>query len=430
MVAGALASVVAVGGSFQLGVLPYPSWAPAVTMAAAAPSALADRPTSGSLAGDAAWLSAFREYVASDRWDESGGESWAVDNPDDVKVLFAGDVGDARVAAIEAPYRWGLIEDRQQVWFVGDAGAAPNELNQTSNGAPSDVMVTSWGPGYEVAPEEGETACMLALVPDYTKVTLHGTPQYAADGTVTRPTWPVRHQGTARLYCDLVRDVGLMSMSFEGAVVPVEHTIGGAMFDAPAPPPLRGVRLSDQAVASEFTGLYQEAGLPASGAEPMVLWAGGPEGRRAGVLALRVPSGALIVVAVREDASVESPLTWLARDTRVVLPKQDVDEVALAWQQGEIVRTTPPPGSDQVGDGMAHAADTIGVLGPSKATTVDVLAHDGSLITTAELSEGGAVVDAPGATQVRFRDAAGTVVGQTDVIPWDEKSFDKPLWDR
>src|SRR4051794_22479204 len=55
MVAGALASVVGLGGTVQLGVMPYPSWAPAVPMVASAPSALADRPATGSLAGDALW---------------------------------------------------------------------------------------------------------------------------------------------------------------------------------------------------------------------------------------------------------------------------------------------------------------------------------------------------------------------------------------
>jgi hypothetical protein len=424
--AGALASVVALGGTVQLGVLPYPSWAPAVPMVASAPSALAELPTSGSLAGDEGWLRGFREFVASERRDEPGGESWSVVNPDDVKVLFAGDVGDVRLVAIEAPYRWGVVEARQQVWYEGPAGAAPREMWQGGNDEPADVMVKTWAPGYGVD-EQVKSVGVVALVSDGARsVTLKGAPQYAADGSISRPTLPLKNVDGALVYTQPASTAGAMTISVEGR--PEHQQVGQtglvdeALAAREAAESGRGATVPSEALQFAVAVAQNASGLPEGNSGRRLLWAGDEAARGSMAVAVNAPSGALIVTMFHLEEwapGVPEDTTLMpAADTTTVLPATPKGLIALAWRQ-----TTT-----RSSDGWVVDGDWVGLVGPSAASMAEVLSADGSVVREAALTDGGGAVEARDADRVRYLDAEGRVLATTKVLPTN--LYDSPVWDR
>ncbi len=422
IVAGAMTSVVALGGSLQLGVLPYPSWAPAVTVASSAPSALAMQPTKGSLAGDAKWLKAFRDFVASERWDESGGESWSVVNPDDVKVLFAGDVADVRLVAIEAPYRWGLIEARQQAWYIGPAGASPKEMWRGGNGEPSDVIITSWGPGYGVG-DQVDTVGVVVLSDGPRPITLKGTPQYATDGSIARSTLALQDEGGAMVFARPASQVGSLSLVVKGRGG--QQYLGTTVVDQERAvqelTPGRGVAPAKEALEQAVYVAQDASGLPQDGSTRQLIWAGDESARGSMAVAVKAPSGALIVKMFhfeRRGSGVPADLTVLpAADTTTVLPATDLDEVSLAWRQTTTRR-----------DGATIDGDWIGLVGPAAATKAQVLSSNGSVRQEVPLTDGGGAVEAKGAQTVRYLDANGKVLATTNVLATGR--YDGPVWDR
>jgi hypothetical protein len=413
--AGVLVSVVAFAGAVQVGVLPYPAWAPAVQVAASPASALAAQPTRGSLADDERWLAAFREHVAGLRQDEPGGESWSVPSASDVRVLFAGDVAGTRLAAIEAPYRWGAIEVRQQVWFTGPAGTGPETLVQSRNGDPSDVMAEQFGPGMGYPDATGPSGWVV-LTPDDRPVTLVGAPSYAADGTVTRTEERLTSRAPGLYVWSTSEDVGLTTVRVGNGQELLYSSSGPGQVEPPAP--LRGLPLGAEETSSALALLYSDAGLPLAGAEPLVLWAGGgAPGHRLAVLALRAPSGALVVgPAHEEETGPAADDRILARDVSTILSSRPVEDVAVAWQQFD--GYTEPIG----------VTDRVGVLGPAAAVEARLLGPDGVVVATAPLTDGGGQATAPGARVAVFLDAAGTEVARADVLPWDDTYA--PLWEK
>ncbi|BCJ72957.1 hypothetical protein CS0771_25010 [Catellatospora sp. IY07-71] len=99
---------------------------------------LLDSPTRGDLSGDAAFLDALRrrtvDQIHGDRGDPQQG-LWMPDDPDQVKVLFAGDVGTRRVGVVA-----GLTSRPLLAWFSGEAGAAVPELESQGYGELAPVV--------------------------------------------------------------------------------------------------------------------------------------------------------------------------------------------------------------------------------------------------------------------------------------------------
>lgn len=425
--AGVFVSIATLGAGVQTGVLPYPSWAPAVVLpATGGPSALAEQPTKGSLARDGAWLASLRAHVAALREDESGGESWQVGDPDDVTVLFAGDVAGHRLAAVEAPYRWGLVEVRQQVWFMGPAGASAAEMTKNHNGDASDMAATQFGPGIGYGGPDGSASGWLVLTADDRPVTLVGPPEYAADGTVTRSERPLPATSPGVHIWTADGDVGMTSVRVAG----FEETLygGGWVAYVDPPAPLRGTPLPEDQVAGALSLLYNDAGLARDDAEPLVLWSGGPADRRSVVLTLRVPSGALVVGSGHQVTLPPGEHTAIELDTDSVLQAQPVDQVAWAWQQSETRWSTAT--GDAGRSGEPAPSEWVGLLGPDGATAAELLGARDAVLATTPLEDGGAVVQAPGAVAVRFLGAGGGVVATAEVVPWTAGVPGTPLWDR
>jgi len=108
----ALAAAAAVA-AVMLNVVPVPSVVPVVPVGPAPnDSLLWGQPTRGSLAGDQRWLADLRASLSDVSQDEG---VWRVAGRDRVRVLFAGDVGDRRLALLVVPLRLGVLEVQESM---------------------------------------------------------------------------------------------------------------------------------------------------------------------------------------------------------------------------------------------------------------------------------------------------------------------------
>lgn len=136
------AAVVAVLAALQSGVVPMPGWAPAIAIASSN-DALVDSPVRGSLAGDTAWQEDLRRQIKDL---EDPDAVWRVSDRSKIKFLYAGDVGDMRLALAYVPVRFGFVTDPQLVWCAGPAGARPEEMAPAGNvdaGEPAATYLVS-----------------------------------------------------------------------------------------------------------------------------------------------------------------------------------------------------------------------------------------------------------------------------------------------
>jgi hypothetical protein len=406
---GAVLGVVALLGGVQLGVVPYPSYLPAVQLAGGDPSVLAEGPTRGSLAGDAAWLESLRERVAAARWDEPDGESWSVRDPDDVTVLFAGDVLGRRLAAIEAPYRWGAIEARQQVWFEGAEGAAAGEMEEGANGDAAPVAANS------VSSDEHVEVGVVVLAAEGRDVVLFGTPTLAADGSIERP---IERPTTVEpgVYVWTPADpaqAGPVTVDAAGMPEPLTFMVGERPIEGrDVARTGRGADLPDELVGSAVSELASRSGvgLDRGGAE--LVWSGGSTETTAW-LAIRAPSGAVLIGVAHDDPSDE--WSGLVLDRFEVLPADAA--VVAAWQLS---------GEEAVGaDGSRQVpGPTLALLGPADAAAAELLDAAGTALRQVRLVDGGGQAAADGADAVRFLAANGTVLARTDVLGWGPEALE------
>ena len=123
------------------------------------------------------------------------------------------------------------------------------------------------------------------------------------------------------------------------------------------------------------------------------------------VFAVQAPSGGWAVVPTEYEGVGRS--SWLPLADGVVLaPAGDPGGRGYAWQSfwqsGHLQQ-------------KAMASDTVAVLGPPGAVTARVEGRSGEVALTLAGRYGEGVV--PEARHVRFLDAGGAVVGETDVAP-------------
>lgn len=399
---GAVLGVVALVGGVQLGVVPYPSYLPAVQLADGSPSALAKGPTRGSLAGDAAWLRSLREHVAGARWDEPDGESWSVQDPGDVTVLFAGDVLGQRVAAIEAPYRWGAIEARQQVWYEGSAGASASEMEEGANGDASPVAANS------VSSDEHVEIGVVVLAAEGHDVVLRGMPTLAADGRIERSAERLTtvEPGVYVWTPDDPAQAGIVTVEAAGMPERLTFSIGQWTIEGQDVARTgRGADLPDELVGSALSDMASWSGVGRGRGRAELVWSAG-DAESAAWLAIHAPSGAVLLGLAHDDAS--DDWSGLMLDRLEVLPAGA--PVVAAWQQSTEVA---------VGDGSRQAAGpTLALLGPPDAAAAELLDAAGSPLSRVPLADGGGQAAADGVHSVRFLAADGTVLARTDVLAW------------
>lgn len=381
--------------------------------------------TRGSLAPDAALVEAVRRLPWTDGNHAGAG---VPDAPLDSRhVVFAGDVGGARVALVAGrntarptPPRddpqlqtdLGALSNVAVAWFAGPAGATPAQLQPAS--VPHGIDAAT--PTALFVPDAA--ALVIVAAPgDTAEVSLR--PEIAADGTVSRDWRPVpMPDGLAAL--DLRPD-GVSSgeaisyrVTRDGAAPfttgPDGMASGTARADVPvtwlrerpAASPADGMLTNDVHLVLARTGLRPEQ------VDFSVLWAGDVPApttspARVTLLAARLPSGAVYLSA---------PLGVVSGD----------GTVGGTWCGTALLPAGPPAAERTVAvrcdvTNMSANSETISslvVVAPRTAVTARALDGAGRVLAEYPLRDGVVVVPAPGGlATVESVAADGTVLQRT-----------------
>jgi len=406
---GVVVALALAAGGVQGGVLPYPTWAPSVAIAAS-PSALDTGRVRGSLAGDTAWLAAFREVVVRGSVSREPEGTWRVPSPEDVHVLYASDVGGHRIALVEYRKRAGLLEARRQGWWDGARGARADELQERTSSGPQD-RTSAW-----FDPPDGVNGAGLfvAVAAQPQAYLLAGTPEYAADGTprasITRiePGADGVVERVVRVGVPTVVQVSPATKPYAWEIVrtsQVDPLTGPESPDTFAD----GRRVPDdqrRMIHGALTELVGDSGLVAP--RRAALWAG-PMGAWSGaVVAVTAPSGARLV-HVRLEAPVPGESNARHGTSKsTVLPAGRVADVAVAWQMSN---------PDDSGDD--RPVRNLGVFGPVGATSARLVDGDLTLAEVRLTDRAGLLPPPPAGhekARVRFTDAAGKVLTTVGVL--------------
>jgi hypothetical protein len=417
--AGTLAALATSLAVLQLGVVPLPAWVPAVPVTSGTTSALAAGPTRGSLAGDDAWLEALRAKIATFDRSESGGERWRAPSPAAVDVIYAGDVGEYRVAIVETPLRWGVIESRMQLSYLGVRGAAASEMAEGWSNAPEETAMVSLGDG-SLPPEAGATGMGAVVVSSSVNtVNRQGPPVIAADGSISWATAELAPTAPGVWQLSMPANGPRTYLTWDGAEQPM--LVGGwgwnswqeadraALLDGVRParrdPSGPGVVSSvpgDERLAGSVGTAQFNSGQALGSSTRRLLWSGTLDGAPTDVVEVRVASGARAVVVNLPDRA--------PAQVQVVAAGK---EPALAWRfalDTAASTETGPDGAVPVGNGPQR----IGLLGPKRAVRAEITATAGARVAW-PLSDGIGVAGAAGATSVRFLNEAGEVLAETDI---------------
>ena len=414
---GVLATVAALAGVAQVTGVPLPSWAPAVRVGPSAASALAGQPTRGSLAGDAAWLRGLREKVASFDRSESGGERWRAPSADAVDVIFAGDVGAYRVAVVETPLRWGAIESRAQMSYLGVAGATPAQMEEGQSGEPQDVFSESLtgvvGPRL---PSAG-----LVVGPVWLDVQQVSAPSIRADGDVRLESGPAPSPEPGVWQVEVPRAGERTYLTWGGG----EHVIsvgdvGPASVDAPGlarTTLLEGVRPAqrndslvpdvatavpdDDRLAASVAAAQYATGLPQEGTSRRLVWSGTLGGLATDVVDVVASSGGHAVVAVQPNG-----LPGMPPEGVQVATAGKGDPALLAWTYQGMEQT-------DANTYRRGGPFGVGLVGPSSAVRAVVTTASGTV--DVHLSGGIGWVRTDGARTVEFLDPSGASLGTARV---------------
>jgi hypothetical protein len=404
---GVVVALALAAGGVQGGVLPYPTWAPAVTIAAS-PSALNTGVVRGSLASDRAFLASLRQAVADGTRSVESEGTWRIPSPDDVDVLYASDAGSWRVALVEARLRTGLLEGRQQMWFAGPRGAAADRLENRSGNQPHDSAL-SW---FDAPDGAGAGLLVVVAARPQAYVISTSPPVYAADGTVSRPVTRVEPDADGVVAKEVTAGPESEVVVSPAATPHEWQQVRGSTGDPVGAPKLPDRFVDGSPVPPGSRDLLEEArwglvgpaGLTMRQATP--LWAGPLGPWSVAAVGVTAPSGARLLMV--KLSAPDQPNTRVGTDVSTALPAGPLTEAALAWQM-----------DDPADRGDTRPVRHVGVLGPVGATSAQLV--DGVTDHPAvALTDRAGLLPPPGAgakrVQVHFRDATGRLLDMVDVL--------------
>ena len=329
VVAGVVVTAVAV----QANVLPLPGWAPGIAIASAN-SAIARGPVRGSLASDATWLASFRRDVKG--IDDPEGY-WRVADRGAIRVVFAADVADQRLALVLVPLRFGLITNSELVWYQGPAGAAPDQMTMQSNDS-SDEPVAS----FMQASSDAQGVAVVVAPP--------GTVVSISDGVTYAATGVVRHH---QVTTDDHTGVGIAALPpspitpsvttrvTDGARVvyagPVYGGWSGTEADSGNQEPTAGMLVEiakgargpalDPAILKSFViNALNDSRLSLRDVTIHLRWTGTVNRQRAALITVQPRDGGVLAYAFHGSA------TESREDLRLLLPAAGADERPIAWR--------------------------------------------------------------------------------------------------
>jgi hypothetical protein len=421
-VGAGLLALTTVGAATLTGVLPYPSFAPTVAIPGyGGRSALDDGRVRGSLGSDVTWLRALREHVAAGAtWQEAGGETWSPPPAGDISVLYAGDLGEYRVALVEGNWHWGPIAARQQAWLFGPAGAPAGRLEQEGTDEVRDVVTNVHHPEYGLSgPSTAHSTSVIVLSARAVRVQVEGPPAIDAQAKVTAQvrtlsgskeglyqttvTQPGRYKVIVDGRSDGSFDAtesGLDGDRLVSAQKPVRggtQTIGVRMLAGVAQPLWEATL---QPVQSQgFRLLAAEPGYRDTGGNPV----------RALVGRITLPSGARVLGMGQSTSGAEEPEEGpdARLDAAVLLPAGRDADLSVAW------RIPADPGA-----ASTHPGGTRGwtaAMGPAGTKLVEWVHRDGTVVSV-EAEDTLATTDRDDVELVHFLDSTGHRVGAAQVL--------------
>jgi hypothetical protein len=409
--AAALVAGAAALGLLGSGVVPLPSWVPALTIDNAS-SPLLDGPTLGSLGRDEAWLTAFKARIpelVADTWEGDTDGHWKVDDVDGIRVIFAGDVYRRRLVAALVPVRTGFLRAEATVWFIGPVGADPTEMTQDANG---EALSAPYVSRVDV---DGGYADVLVLAQEGTQIEASGSPEFRSDGTVGR-TWTTIPRADTGEYLARFPASGLEGVSLR--VTPA----GGTTTETAQPEfgtgshgdlPERLSAIIDAATA-ELSDAHRELastltfsrllnlGLDPGDLRVTVQWAGEVEAEAALLLAVQPTDGGVLLFASRGGPASDGAYHG-EELVELLAPADGAYTRPYAWRMRD--RGEGPSGQ-------------VFVVAPNGAESAELRLDDGTSITV-ELDDTGAGMAAANADRmsvVAF-DATGEVIGETPIPP-------------
>ncbi|GLY30102.1 hypothetical protein [Kineosporia sp. NBRC 101731] len=380
--------------------------------------------TQGSLRDDDDWLSDLREFAAYSDVASPDATGEPLQTPGkNVKVLFASDIGEYRVAVVTAD--WESNDGTQMAEFVGPRGAAAEDMEPGEGGGSIEEMGSlQQGLVYpEMLPDGSDVdpnsaAVYVLATGDVPTVQVQRPPTIDAQGKVTQHTSLLEFDGGAATaafdqtghYAVVIPSILRSGEEYALSDGYQDFTIGSVdAVDAP-PVNVESVR-GDQSRVAEIVNTmalytwYAVRQTPDQGewqlllAEPGGLTATGPNRVVVGVLTL--PGGARVVSAGQVEADTSNDgsagLSWL--DTARILPAGDPDDVSIAWRLGE---------------GGAKAKRTAAV-GPAGTESVEWSTKNGGTIE-GQAVDTLATIDRTDITSVRFLDGQGQELGSQKVL--------------
>lgn len=409
---GVLAGVLGALVGIQTNVVPLPGWAPGIAVAGR-PRTLADVPTRGELAGDAAWLTALRQQV-KDLSDPDG--IWRVTDRDSIQVIYAGDIPGKRVAILLVKLRLGLLTVWERITYDGPPGATPAQMREAGNGE-ADFPVVSYTYGDDV---NGGGA--LVVGPPDATVSLGLGFEYHASGVVKRRMLPVDSRdgiATAALPAT-ARDPEPYARVTQGGKVIFEGGIssgwsGSGTVDGPTPEMLAAARESAQGtpvnnvLLTHFVAeALRDSRLPPHGVTPRLWWSGQINGKPAVLLTVQPSGGGVIAYAFHGD-----PTAW-RYDLRLLLPADGAYTRPLAWRMRAEGRDDP--------------TNRVHVVAPHGTARVTVTAGTGAPVPVQfdATGLGTTAIPADEPATVTTYAADGTQIASTPVPPFEPAMGDLP----
>ena len=391
-------------GRLSVWVLPDPDGGPRI--ASPLITELIESPTRGSLAGNRAFLEALRNEAAGAALGGVFGFSGdrLPGDPDDLRVLFAGDVpGNRRIATVVSAVGRPLAAH-----YAGRAGTPAGKLDVSSWGDLDGPILNQMWRDFGSRSEQPGPGYALLLGPAGYTVEVSERPRYLADGTIER-TWTQEPAGY------VLRDAttlppGLRARFSRDGQVLYEGRVGSPGRPGPAtidPSPLfeRGTAVPDAAQRTA-DALAFSSGLSGDGVEYVVLWSDrlevdDPDGGGSGTGAIAT------VMALTADGG--GPYVTIGWDT-------NDPPTARNHPTGEGILGDPAKAliAMRLPHWTAQTPDDLQVIAPPGATRIQVVG-DGTPVAEATPDRGAARIPLPGPVDVTVRafDASGTQLAET-----------------
>ncbi|MBE1484889.1 hypothetical protein [Plantactinospora soyae] len=413
------AAVVAVALGIPANVVPLPGWPPNVAPAAP-PSALAEGPTRGSLAGNRAWLTALRDQV--DGFDDPQGIGrWEVADRKEIRVVYASDRPGPRLALVFAPLRLGSRTEWHFLWYEGPTGADARQMRAAGGEQNTDPSVLTV---MRATMEEGGFG--IAIGPPDSTVTIVGDPYYSPSGRVEPRQLAVPDGpgvGVVVLPPTQFRSGLITRVTRDGDLVHQERLGGGAygpLFGMPgestdavldaAVQEARGPAVDRTLLTDLISTAIEDSHLPPTGVAVRLHWSATLRGQTAVLLTVQPPGGGVIAYAMRWNGADRSTRTEL----RLLLPAEGAERRPLGWRlraEGSDTRT-----------------DQVMVVAPVDAVTASVTIGGGTPVAVPlDSSKAGRTRVPPNQpATVTAYSADGSVLASTPVPPFEESMSGLP----